>query len=235
MRNLFSAEGRRGILSIHLLPRLSEVCSFEFICFAFFHSLFPQGNIKRPRVSEAIGKDDDEDEEEGEEENLIAFSQRLSRYKRPPVQKGLNFHEDIILSINYPLPAKSRSRVPSDDDFIVPDDSEDEASCTKSRKSSSRRSSISSHRSTASEHDDDFEEETLDVEEAPNKTKSRGKGKNLTTKSAGSKIVAGLGGTFAFLTAAEQREQGKKEGKKAAEEPYSFLQDVRDVSSACIE
>jgi DNA mismatch repair protein MSH6 len=74
------------------------------------------------------------------------------------------------------------------------------------------------------------------LDEGPKKTKGKGKGR--ATKSAGSKTVAGSGsasGTFAFLTAAEQREQGKKEGKKSAEEPYSFLQDVRDVSSASIE
>jgi hypothetical protein len=33
------------------------------------------------------------------------------------------------------------------------------------------------------------------------------------------------------LTAAEQREQGKKNEKKSTEDPYSFLQDVRDVCS----
>ena len=42
---------------------------------------------------------------------------------------------------------------------------------------------------------------------------------------------AGGGGAsvFSFLTAAEQREQGKKNEKKSTEDPYSFLQDVRDV------
>jgi DNA mismatch repair protein MSH6 len=41
----------------------------------------------------------------------------------------------------------------------------------------------------------------------------------------------GRGNGFTFLTAAEQREQGKKVEKKSAEDPYSFLQDVRDVRS----
>lgn len=31
-----------------------------------------------------------------------------------------------------------------------------------------------------------------------------------------------------FLTAAEQREQGKKNEKKAAEDPYAFLAEVQD-------
>jgi DNA mismatch repair protein MSH6 len=99
----------------------------------------------------------------------------------------------------------------------------------KSRKFSSRRSSVSSRRSTASETDD-FEEDTFDLEEASKKSKSKRKGTAATAKSAGSK-TAGVSGTFGFLTAAEQRAQGKKQEKKAAEEPYSFLQDVRDVSS----
>jgi hypothetical protein len=33
------------------------------------------------------------------------------------------------------------------------------------------------------------------------------------------------------LTAAERRVQTKKDEKKDAEQPYSFLQDVKDVSS----
>jgi DNA mismatch repair protein MSH6 len=96
---------------------------------------------------------------------------------------------------------------------------------------------MSSHRSASSENDGDVEEDILDLdlEEAPKKTKSKGKGKAATTKSYGGKQAAGLGDACGFLTAAEQRAQGKKEEKKAAEEPYSFLQDVRDVSSSCIE
>ena len=130
----------------------------------------------------------------------------------------------------YSFPAKSNSRASSDDDdFIVPDDSEEDAS---SRKTSSRRSSISSRRSTASENDDVFEEDALDLEEKPKKTKAKGKRKAVF-KSTGGNPAGDASGTFGFLTAAEQRAQGKKEEKKAAEEPYSFLQDVRDVSSAC--
>jgi DNA mismatch repair protein MSH6 len=133
----------------------------------------------------------------------------------------------ISLSLIYSFPVKSSSRASSDDDdFIVPDDSEEDASST--RKTSSRRSSVSSRRSTASENDD-FEEDALDLEEKPKKTKAKGKGKAASK----SNTAGDAGGTFGFLTAAEQRAQGKKEEKKAAEEAYSFLQDVRDVSSAC--
>lgn len=63
------------------------------------------------------------------------------------------------------------------------------------------------------------------------KYKRKGKGKVAATKSAAASLE-GANGSFVFLTAAEQRAQGKKEEKKAAEQPYSFLQDRRDVSSA---
>jgi DNA mismatch repair protein MSH6 len=38
-----------------------------------------------------------------------------------------------------------------------------------------------------------------------------------------------------FLTKAEQRELGKKEEKKAAESPYSFLADIKDVSCGYVK
>ena len=37
-----------------------------------------------------------------------------------------------------------------------------------------------------------------------------------------------------FLTAAEQRAQAMKEGKKSQEDPFSFLSDVRDVGCVLI-
>ncbi|KAJ3497847.1 hypothetical protein NLJ89_g10297 [Agrocybe chaxingu] len=178
---------------------------------AAFRSSSPTDAIrsqaKKPRLSQVIS----DEEDEADDDMKTNFSQRLSRFKKSPVKKG-----------------KASSRASSDDDdFIVPDDSEEEL-YSKSAKSSSRRSSMSSRRSTASSDD----EEDLDLDDdLPKKSKPKGK---ATTKSAGSKKStkaaggAGSGGTFNFLTAAEQREQGKKDEKKAAESPYGFLQDVRD-------
>lgn len=37
------------------------------------------------------------------------------------------------------------------------------------------------------------------------------------------------GGNYSFLTAAEQREQDRKDEKKDTESPYSFLLDIKDV------
>jgi hypothetical protein len=110
-----------------------------------------------------------------------------------------------------------------DDDFIVPSDSEVE---TRSIKSSSSRSSGASRRSggASSADEDDFEQ---DEDEEP---KKKGKKSTSTQAKGNSKALAGSGASATFLTAAEQREQGKKEQKKAAESPYSFLADnIRDV------
>ncbi|KAF9051391.1 muts domain V-domain-containing protein [Panaeolus papilionaceus] len=160
---------------------------------------------KRPRLSKAlvyIDEDDDDDDSP-----LPAVSQRLSRFKKSPAKKG-----------------RSRSQASDDDDFIVPDDSEEEA---KSVKSSSSRSSRSSRMS--SDDEGDFDDFDMDDEPAAKKSKAK---KSAPYKSSGSKAAVPLAASSSisgsFLTAAEQRAQGKKDEKKAAESPYSFLQDVKD-------
>ena len=139
------------------------------------------------------------------------------------------------------LSGKSRSRASSDDDdFIVPDDSEEEVRSTKS--SSSRRSSMSSRRSGGTEDEDedeaDFDADDLDLDnDVPKKSKPKGKPKasgGSKSSKANTTMTSTGPGVVNFLTAAEQREQGKKDEKKSAESPYSFLQDVRDVSPPCL-
>ena len=77
-------------------------------------------------------------------------------------------------------------------------------------------------------------EDEEDEDEVPKK-KGKSSGKSRTSQAMGnSKALASSGasgGGATFLTGAEQCEQGKKEEKKAAESPYSFLADnIRDVS-----
>ncbi len=96
---------------------------------------------------------------------------------------------------------------------------------------------MSSHRSAVSSDDDEAEldEDDLDLDDAPKKSKSKSKAK-ATGKSSSSKKDAsapsagGETASFSFLTAAERREQGIKDDKKAAESPYDFLLEVKDVS-----
>uniref|UniRef100_A0A8H7XWG4 DNA mismatch repair protein n=1 Tax=Psilocybe cubensis TaxID=181762 RepID=A0A8H7XWG4_PSICU len=176
-----------------------------------------RSQTKRPRLSTVVIEDD---EEEDEEDLKASLSQRLSRFKKSPVKKG-----------------NSKSRASSDDeDFIVPDDSDEDSHSIKSHKSSSsRRSSTSSRTSAASSEDEDhFDDDDLEEDEAPKKskakTKTKSSGKSTSSKSSAAKPSGdGVGnGTFSLLTAAEQREQEKKDDKKAAESPYDFLMDVRD-------
>ena len=125
-----------------------------------------------------------------------------------------------------------------DDDFIVPDDVDEEdeeveASSSRGRSSSRASSRMSSHSSVLSELGSDLD---LDDDDEP-KSKSKAKSK---AKSTSRKTVApsrpplmqessskGPGGS-AFLTVAEQRALKQKSEKKAAEDAFSFLADVRD-------
>ena len=96
---------------------------------------------------------------------------------------------------------------------------------------------MSSRHSEEDDEELDFDDDDLDLDDEPRK-KSKSKGKASATKSSGSKksskaaaapVGGGGTGSYTFLTAAEQREQGKKDEKKAAESPYSFLLNVKDV------
>lgn len=124
---------------------------------------------------------------------------------------------------------KSRSRASSDDDdFIVPDDDGSEVETRSAKTSSSRRSSMSSRRSAASSDGEDAELDEDDLEDDAPKI-SRPKTKSKAPAKSSTKAVPAGNGSFSFMTAAEQREKGVKDDKKAAESPYDFLLDVRDV------
>ncbi|KAF9805995.1 hypothetical protein IEO21_08858 [Rhodonia placenta] len=87
------------------------------------------------------------------------------------------------------------------------DEDEDESS----HRSRSRASSLS--------------EAESDVPERPKATKKTAKHPYLTKDQAS-------GGSNTFLTAAERRVQDKKAEKKSSEDPFYFLQDVRDKDGA---
>lgn len=84
---------------------------------------------------------------------------------------------------------------------------------TESSRPSSRLSAYA-HSSTVSEAESD-------VPERPKATKKTAKHPYLTKDQAS-------GGSNTFLTAAERRVQDKKAEKKSSEDPFYFLQDVRD-------
>ncbi|KAF8652371.1 hypothetical protein AX16_004399 [Volvariella volvacea WC 439] len=179
--------------------------------------------------------------EDSDEEKVVAPKKRLTRYRSTSPSgskdqvkkiklakalseddegadddegKGNDFAQRLTQFKNSSRKGRKRSTA-DDDDFIVPSDSEDDAKSVKS--TSSRRSSRTMHSMGELEDEDE---------------RPRGKSSNKITSSKPSKKspatpLASEGG-FTFLTAAEQRAQEKKNDKKAAEEAYSFLQDVRD-------
>jgi hypothetical protein len=106
-----------------------------------------------------------------------------------------------------------------DDEFIVPDDSEDDAASRSSRvsKRSSRLSLLS---------DDDDDEENARTQKPK---KSLGTAARLSLKKAHPVSGSASASTNNFLTAAEQRTQATKDGKKSQEDPFYFLLDVKDV------
>jgi len=122
-----------------------------------------------------------------------------------------------------------------DDDFIVPSDSELDVKSLSSRGRSSSRASRRTSSSRLSGDDEftelgsDFEDED-EVGKSKSKTKTK---KSSTTKTSPNKTaVDGFSapGGASFLTAAEQRAQGKKNEKQTSNDAFAFLKDPRDVS-----
>ncbi|RDB29773.1 DNA mismatch repair protein msh6 [Hypsizygus marmoreus] len=157
-------------------------------------------STKKPRLSNPFSSDDEDEDAEVK----TSFTKRLTNFRKSPAKKA----------------RKSRSSASDDDDFIVPSDSDVDA---KSIKSSTSRSSASSRRSAVSSDDSSGEED-----EPKFKSKSTKKKAPAIKKGPSTTEGASTNGGFSFLTAAEKREQEKKNDKKAAEDPYAFLADVRD-------
>lgn len=125
-----------------------------------------------------------------------------------------------------------RSSSPGDDDdFVVPDESDEEARGRSSSRASSSRSISGRSSERSSHHDDDDADEDEDEDEPKSK---KSVPKRPTLRKAPAENSSAGNGTSLFLTAAEQRTQNKKTEKKAAEDPFSFLVDVKDVGSLCL-
>ncbi|KAF9225721.1 DNA mismatch repair protein Msh6 [Gyrodon lividus] len=163
-----------------------------------------RGRTKKPRVS-VLSSDE-------EQNNVSAFSSRLSRFRKSPAKSS----------------RKSRSSsVADDDDFIAPDESDDESR----HRSSSRVSSRSSNSRHSSDHSNVQNDDEDDDENEHEPKSKKAPAKRPALKKAFTEASNASGGGSLFLTAAEQRTQEKKTEKKAAEDPFSFLVDVRDKDS----
>ncbi|KAL4256940.1 DNA mismatch repair protein [Pleurotus pulmonarius] len=120
---------------------------------------------------------------------------------------------------------RKSSAASDDDDFIVPSDSESDGQSVRSSSSRlSRRSGISSEDNFDDDDGDDDDDSAPKKKSKPPKKGASTKGASKDASSSMPNMTSGA----SFLTAAEQRERGKKDEKKAAEEPYAFLQTVMD-------
>ncbi|KAG2059752.1 DNA mismatch repair protein Msh6 [Suillus hirtellus] len=162
-----------------------------------------RGHAKKPRIAPTppVLTSDEEDDENADARSQ--FSSRLTKFRKSPAKSS-----------------KKKSRASDDDDFIAPD-SESEHERSSSRASSRSKSS----KSAAS---DDQSGEESDVPTKKSAKSKRPPPKNSGKASGDKGSGSGLAGNTAFLTKAERRTQEKKTEKKATEDPFSFLVDVRD-------
>ncbi|KAF8137603.1 muts domain V-domain-containing protein [Boletus edulis] len=158
-----------------------------------------RGRTKKPRM-EVLSSND-------EQCDVASFGSRLSRFRKSPVK---------------PRPSRLSSPV-DDDDFIVPDESDEEPRGRSSSRASSRRSTSQRSSGRYSHHDDEGEDEDEDQPKVKRSAPRRPIFKKSLAENPNAGSVTSL-----FLTIAEQRTQEKKTEKKSAEDPFSFLVDVRD-------
>jgi DNA mismatch repair protein MSH6 len=154
---------------------------------------------KKPRLTPA-----DDEEEAGGMSSSSAASSRFGRFRNLPSNNR-----------------RSKSRASDDDDFIVPDS--DSESDVKSVKSNSRYASSR----TSSAYGNESDDLDLDLGDSPVKKKST-KRSQVPKKTHAVASQRDNGGGDEFLTAAEKRTQNKKDEKKAAEDPYEFLNEIKD-------
>jgi DNA mismatch repair protein MSH6 len=175
----------------------------------------------------------DEDEDHA---TSVALSQRISRFAKSPVKGGRNSRSELTSSSFQPSPSlcwgsTGRSRASDDDDFVVSDSPSPVAS---------RSSSRSGHSSPTLSDEDDFIVDSDEGGKPKKKTKSKAVAKRQPLKKGGAPpggsqsqaVGESTGGSGVFLTAAERRARDNKVEKKAQEDPFDFLQDIRDVSTA---
>ncbi|KZT71945.1 DNA mismatch repair protein Msh6 [Daedalea quercina L-15889] len=168
-------------------------------------------SVKKQRVAVTVLSDDEQGSDAEDEPRFKSFSQRLTKYQKSPQKKSSK--------------ARRKAQDDDDDDFIVPDDegeldddAEDDdhrsSSRASSRASGSSRLSAYAHSSATSEAESDtFGSST---------SKAKVSARPALKKENSSK------GANNFLTVAEQRAQQQKADKKSSEDPFSFLQEVKD-------
>ncbi|KAG8973234.1 DNA mismatch repair protein msh6 [Tulasnella sp. 425] len=171
---------------------------------------------------------DDEGEGSDEDADLEKFSLRLSQFKKPAAGRsasGSNTGSEASSTTSRGQRAAKKRRTSNasrdEDDFIAPSDEEED----DEPPARSRTSSMSGSRSgmdVDSEEDDD---------EPVKKKSSKAKGGSKASRAPARPSAAGAANssTNLFMTDAERKTMTEKQDKKANEECYSFLKNIRDA------
>ncbi|TRM62248.1 muts domain V-domain-containing protein [Schizophyllum amplum] len=205
-----SASSMPDTSSIHDTPPTSDPVDIDMDDEEEVHlRVKKSGKSKRKVVA------DDSDEESAEMSKANSKRPRLSAPLSEDdddeeLEAQPSFSKRLSRFKKSPQKRRTKSVASSDDDdFTLPSEpEEDEPGPDMSSASSSAG---------------DFTEDDDDDEPAPKK-----KAKSKTKLAAPALTASGSGSGAGFLTAAERREQDKKNDKKASEGPYSFLQDIQD-------
>ncbi|KAG8987176.1 DNA mismatch repair protein msh6, partial [Tulasnella sp. 427] len=185
-------------------------------------------NKRKPLKRKVVTEDEDEDEDV----DLDKFSLRLSQFKKPSLVRSasgsnLDSEASSTTSGGQRAAKKRRTSVASsdDNDFIAPSD-EDEADDDHHPPARSRTGSMAG---SASGMDVDSEEE--DDDEPVKKKPAKGKNGSKASRPPARPSAAGASAssTNLFLTEAERKTMSEKQDKKANEECYSFLKDIKDA------
>ncbi|KAG9048858.1 DNA mismatch repair protein msh6 [Tulasnella sp. UAMH 9824] len=179
---------------------------------------------RKPLKRKVIAEDD---EGEDEDVDLDKFSLRLSQYKKPVVMRNASGSEASSTTSRGERAAKKRrTSVASsdDDDFIAPSDEEEDDDDQPPARS--RNGSMSG---SASGMDVDSDEDDDDEPVKKKSAKAKGGSKPSRPPARPSAVGASTSSTNLFMTDAERKTMSVKQDKKANEECYSFLKDIKDA------
>ncbi|KIO19597.1 hypothetical protein M407DRAFT_30749 [Tulasnella calospora MUT 4182] len=176
---------------------------------------------KRPLKRKVIADDEGEDEDV----DLEKFSLRLSQFKKPVVMRSTSGSEASSTTSRGERAVKKRRTSfasTDEDDFIAPSDEEEDDDPPPARSRTSSMSGSKSGMDVDSEEDDD---------EPVKKKSANAKGGSKASRPPARPSAAGAStsSTNLFMTDAERKTMSVKQDKKANEECYAFLKDIRDA------
>ncbi|KZT01205.1 DNA mismatch repair protein Msh6 [Laetiporus sulphureus 93-53] len=161
-----------------------------------------KGAAQKHRASVVLSVDDEENIP-----RVSAFTEQLAQYKKAPAAKRQRMMDD-------------------DDEFIAPDDFDDDEDENVNHRAASRApSSASGPSSSRASSRLSYYAHSSATSDAESDAPLRAKAPKRQVEASALKKEAS---SSVFLTAAEQRAEQQKAGKKSTDDSFSFLRDVRD-------